>query len=46
MIAWLKNAFEELLWILFERRTSKMRRRYAEEEAKMPPHAKPGRTIL
>ena len=46
MVGWLKNAFEEVLWFLFERPTTKMRQRRAELEAKMPPHPKPGKTYL
>ena len=46
MIAWLKNAFELILWFLFERPTSKMIQEWEEEEAKMPDHPKPGRTII
>ncbi len=46
MSAWLKNAFELTLWFLFGRPTSKTRRRWEEEAAKLPPHPKPGRTII
>ena len=46
MKSWLKNAFEEVLWFLFERPTTRMRQHWAEEEAKMPPHPKPGKTLL
>ena len=46
MLAWLKNAAELVLWFWVGRPTSRTRRRWAEEEAKLPDHPKPGRTII
>ena len=46
MRAWLRNALELVLWFWIGRPTTKMEQRHAENEAKVPPHPKPGRTIL
>ena len=46
MRAWLKNAVELVLWWLFERETSKMKREHEEFAASLPPHPKPGKTVI
>ena len=46
MKAKLKNGVELVLWFWLGRPTSEMVRRHAENEANVPPHPRPGRTIL
>ena len=46
MIAWLKNVAEVILWYWIGRPTSRMRREWDERSKRLPPHPKPGRTIL
>lgn len=46
MRARMKHAVELVLWFWFGRRTSEMKQRYAELEASMPDHPKPGKLTL
>ena len=46
MRARLKHWIEVVLWFWLGRPTSKMKREWAEKDAKRPPHPKPGRVWL